>query len=50
MHARVNANGGVTTYSFEYVDDAGFQASGWADAQTVTPAEPAVGMGKHLGK
>ena len=29
MHAQINANGGVTNYHFEYVDDAGYQSSGW---------------------
>jgi hypothetical protein len=48
MHAEINANGALTDFHFEYVDDASFQSTGWAGARIVTPAEPIVGMGKHL--
>ena len=47
MHAQVNPNGADTSVHFEYVDDATFQQSGWANA-TVTIPDVGVGMGKHF--
>ena len=32
LHGQVNPNGGVTSYRFEYVDDANYQADGYAHA------------------
>ncbi len=32
LHAQVNPNGADTNVHFEYVDDATFQQSGWANA------------------
>ena len=47
LHAQVNPNGADTTVHFEYVDDADFQQSGWADATETSP-EIGVGMSKHF--
>ncbi len=43
---QVNPNGAATTVHFEYVDDATFQQSGWADAMKTSP-DIDVGMSKH---
>ena len=46
LHGEVDPNGTETTVDFEYVDDATFQQSGWANAATTSPSVP-VGMGKQ---
>src|SRR5262249_31574289 len=56
LHAAVNPEGQATTYQFQYVTDAGFQATGFSGAQ-VAPADPVdIGNGsvdvpvtEHLG-
>jgi hypothetical protein len=46
FHGQVNPNGADATVHFEYVDDATFQQSGWANA-TLTSPNVAIGMSKH---
>jgi DNA-binding beta-propeller fold protein YncE len=47
LHGQVDPNGADTIAHFEYVDDASFQSSGWADAQTAPEEGIEVGMSKH---
>jgi hypothetical protein len=47
FHGQINPNGADTTVHFEYVDDATFQQSGFANA-TVTSSEIGIGMSKHF--
>jgi DNA-binding beta-propeller fold protein YncE len=46
LHGQVNPRGAKTVAHFEYVTDATFQASGWAEAES-TPSEE-IGMSKHF--
>ncbi len=48
MHAEVNANGADTGVHFEYVPDADFQKSGFANATQSPESAIGIGMGKHL--
>jgi DNA-binding beta-propeller fold protein YncE len=47
MHAGLNPNGAETAYQFEYVDDAGYQSSGWAHATAVPVPGDAIGRGRQ---
>jgi hypothetical protein len=47
FHGQVNPNGADTTVHFEYVDDATFQQSGFANATKTSP-EIGVGMSKEF--
>ena len=47
LHGQVNPNGADTTVHYEYVDDATFQQSGWAEAQVSNP-DISIGMGRHF--
>jgi hypothetical protein len=46
FHGEVDPNGTPATATFEYVDNADFQQSGWVNATKVTP-EVEIGMSKH---
>ena len=46
FHGEVDPNGTPTKADFEYVDDATFEQSGWANAQKTSP-ETEIGMSKH---
>jgi hypothetical protein len=48
LHAQVNPNGADTTYHFEYVDDANYQSSGFAQATVAPTPDSGVGMSKHF--
>ena len=45
LHAQINPNGLTTHYQFQYVTDADFQSSGYADATTVPHTPVDVGNG-----
>jgi hypothetical protein len=47
LHGEINPHGGNTTAQFEYVDDANFQLSGWADAKVAPVPGIEIGMGKQ---
>ena len=47
LEAQINPNGADTTVQFEYVSDAEFQASGWANATTAPESAIGVGRGKY---
>ena len=46
FHGDFNPNGADTAVHFEYVDDANFQQSAWAEAITTSP-DVGIGMSKH---
>ncbi len=48
LSASVNPEGLETTYQFQYVDDAGFQANGFSGAQSVPAAPSLIGSGNTL--
>jgi hypothetical protein len=45
LNAVLNAQNQATTYHFEYVDDAGFQASGYSGANSIPVPEAQLGTG-----
>jgi len=47
LHGQVNPNGAETMVHFEYVDDATFKQSGWANAKVTSPNID-IGMSKHF--
>ena len=49
LEARVNPRGELTTWHFEYVDDAAFQESGFTNATKAPASDPSAGAGTSAG-